>query len=127
LSETEIEEITPTLREQLAEDIAPAERISVEEAGKVMSRAVEAINGINPKNPQSATLATAPAEWKFAVEEGAAALLYRERAAMLAESDSLRSKRYAVFARLHQKEFDLQAGLLMQVRPASAGSRTKRR
>jgi hypothetical protein len=126
LSETEIEEITTTLREQLAEDIAPAETISVEEAAKVISRAVEAINGINPKNPQSATLATAPAAWKFVVEEGAAALLYRERAAMLAESDSLRSKQYAVFARLHQKEFDLQATLLMQVRPASAGSRIKR-
>jgi hypothetical protein len=74
LSETEIEEITTTLRDQLAEGIAPAESINVEEVGKVITRAVEAINGINPKNPQSATLATAPAGWKFAVEEGAVAL-----------------------------------------------------
>ena len=126
MSETEIEEITTALRDQLAQDIAPAGSINVEEAGKVITRAVEAINGINLKNPQSATLATAPAGWKFAVEEGAAALLYGERAAMLAESDPLRAKQYAVFARLHQKEFDLQAALLMQVRPASAGSRIKR-
>jgi hypothetical protein len=126
LNRTEIEEIVTTLRDQLAEDIAPAESIDVEEAGKAIMRAIEAINVINPKNPQSATLATAPAGWRFAVEEGAAALLYRERAAVLAESDALRSKRYAVFARLHQKEFDQQAALLMQVRPASAGSRIKR-
>jgi hypothetical protein len=126
LNRTEIEEIVTTLRDQLAEDIAPAESIDVEEAGKAIARAVEAINVINPKNPQSATLATAPAGWKFVVEEGAAALLYRERAAMLVESDPLRSKQYAVFARLHQKEFDMQAALLMQVRPASAGSRIKR-
>ncbi|MDX6459885.1 MAG: hypothetical protein QOE55_3582 [Acidobacteriaceae bacterium] len=126
LSETEIEEITATLRDLLTEEIADAETVSVQEATKFITRAVGAINGINPKNPKSATLATAPAEWQLAVEEGAAAFLYLERAAMLAESDPLRSKQYTLFARLHQKEFDQQAAQRMQIRPASAGSRIKR-
>jgi hypothetical protein len=45
LNKTEVGEIAATLRELVAEDIAPDEEISAEDAGKAMAQAVEALNG----------------------------------------------------------------------------------
>lgn len=114
--------IVAALREQIVDEIGPEETISEDDAGMAMSRAIESLNTINPRNPQRATLETAPGNWSTAVQHGAAAFLYRERAATLAATEPGLSRTYASQARECKKSFDDLGPKLMANRPASSGN-----
>jgi hypothetical protein len=115
------------LRAQVVEDLGAEERVSDEEVASVLTKAVGELNSFNPKSPQNVTLQTAPVSWQIPVQEGALTILYEERSAELKETDQPRSGRYGIYGRQQRKRFDDLAHLLMQNRPASAGSRSRRR
>ncbi len=126
MNKSELDKIVTELREQIADDIGPGELIGDEDAEKAMSEAIRRLNGINPKNLKNATLSTAPENWSMSVQCGAAAILYRERAARLFDADPRLSALYGSMAKYWQKIFDDLGSKLMQIRPASLGGRSRK-
>ena len=122
----EVNQSLTATREDIHEYISPDEEISEAEMRDVLGQAIMFLNNFNPKNKQNYTLDNVPSTWLLAAQETANRILYERRAQALANSDAELAGRYKAFVKHHRGiSEDLAKGLL-QVRPASGGSRGRR-